>query len=408
MMEFRWKDWVGFLLLTPSLFNLLVLTFVLLINTEVYATDKIDTGSIGNGIEKRESFSFVVWGHPRGGSNGVPPLHFEEILERIEQLQVDFLIVAGDVVAGGGQRRAAPPEELDVIRSDWQRFDAGVSRLEIPVHVTPGNHDIHSIPTRDIFLEHYKKPPYAFSFKGSRFILLDTVGVDQQSARSTGNEPPWWDGGGKPFDESQMNFIRSEIEKQDEYQHLFMFMHHVRPWSDSDGFWWRDVHPMLKGGKVRAVFSGTPTENKYLYHNQDGIHYIMSCTVSPRDIHFNRNLLGGRWEADRRRAGLETSPFGVIDEWSIQNQLDSIQHVRVEGDKVKIDTIVVGAWNSPATSPRFWEKVKQASPVPFENRVLRQIGSYRRLLFVAVAFGVACLMTGIILVILWRRYRRRP
>ena len=406
-MKFRCKGCVGFLFLISSFFNIFVLAFVLLITKEVYAADKIDTGSIENGIEKHESFSFVVWGHPRGHADGVPPLHFEEILERIEQLQVDFLIVTGDVVLGGGQRRASPPEELDVIRSDWQRFDAGVNRLEIPVYVTPGNHDIHSIPTRDIFLEHYKKPPYAFSFKGSRFILLDTVGVDQQSVRSTGNEPPWWDGGAQPFDESQMNFIRSEIEKQDEYQHLFMFMHHVTPWSDSAGFWWRDVHPMLKGGKVRAVFSGTPTENKYLYHKQDDIHYILSCTLKPRGVDSFRSLLSGRWEADRRRAGLETPEFSVLDIWANQHQLDNIQHVRVEGDKIKIDTIVVGAWNSPAVSPRFWEEVKQASPELFENRVLRQIGSYRRLLFVAGVFGGGCLITGVILVILWRRYRRR-
>jgi hypothetical protein len=379
----------------------------LLINTEVYATDKIDIGPIDNGIENREPFSFVVWGHPRGSSDGVPPLHFEEILERIEQLQVDFLIVTGDVILGGGQRRALPPEELDVIRSDWQRFDAGVSRLEIPVYVTPGNHDIHSIPTRDIFLEHYKKPPYAFSFKGSRFILLDTVGVDQQSARSTGNEPPWWDGGPQPFDESQMNFIRSEIEKQDEYQHLFMFMHHVTPWRDSAGFWWRDVHPILRGGRVRAVFSGTPSEHKYLHHVQDDIHYILSCTLRPRGIDFFRNLLGGRWEADRRRAGLKTPPFSNLDIWSINNQLDNIQHVRVDGDKIKIETIVVGAWNSPAASPRFWDEVKQASPEPFEYRVLRRIGSSRRLLFVTGIFGVVCLMTGIIIATLWRRYHRR-
>ena len=96
-----------------------------------------------------------------------------------------------------------------------------------------------------------------------------------------------------------------------------------------------------------------------------------------------------------------------LDSWALHHQLDNIQHVRVEGDKIKIDTVVVGAWNSPAASPGFWEQVKQTSAVPFENRVLREIGSYRRLLFVVGVFGGACLMTGIILVILWRRYRRR-
>jgi hypothetical protein len=334
-------------------------------------------------------------------------LHFEEILKRVEELQADFLIVTGDVVVGGGQRHTLSPEKLDVIRGDWQRFDAGVSRLEIPVYVTPGNHDIHSVPTRDLYLEHYPKPPYAFTFQGSRFILLDTVGIDQQSSRSHGNEPPWWDGGPQPFDEPQMDFIRSEITRQNEYQHLFMFMHHVTPWRDSSGFWWRDVHPMLRGGRVRAVFSGTPTGHKYLHHTEDGIHYILSCTVGPEPVGFFRRLLGGRWEAARRRAGLETDPFAVLDIWALQNQLDNIQHVRVEGDEIKIETIVVGAWTSPAASPRFWDEVKQqASHKTFTYRVLSRIGSFRRLLFVAVTFAGVCVMAGIILATLWRRYRR--
>ena len=356
---------------------------------------------------KQTSFSFIVWGHPRGAGDGMAPLHFEEILERVEKLHADFLIVTGDVVVGGGQRQTLSPEKLNVIRGDWQRFDDGVKRLGIPVYLTPGNHDIHSVPTRDLYLEFYPKPPFAFTFQGSRFILLDTLGIDQQSARSDGNEPPWWDGGAQSFDKPQMDFIRSEIAGQNAYQHIFIFMHHVNLWRDSSGLWWRDVHPMLRGGRVRAVFSGTPTEQKYLHLEEDGIHYILSCTVGPNRVGFFRSLLSGRWEAARRRAGLETSSFAVLDSWALHHQLDNIQHVRVEGDEIEIETIVVGAWNSPASSPRFWDDVKKSKHETLEHRVLRWLGSSRRLLFVAGLFAGVCVLAGIIVATLWRRFRHQ-
>jgi hypothetical protein len=204
-----------------------------------------------------------------------------------------------------------------------------------------------------------------------------------------------------------MDFIRSEIARQDEYQHLFIFMHEVLPWRDSSGWWWRDVHPIIHGGRVRAVFSGTPTEHKYLYYMEDGIHYILSCTVSPPNVNFFHRLLNGRWERARKRAGLKTPPFAVLDSWALHHQLDNIQYVRVEGDEINIQTIVIGAWNSPVSSPKFWDEVKEIKHDTLDRRVLRWIGSSRRLFFVVGLFAGVCFLAGIIASILWRRFHHK-
>jgi len=40
-------------------------------------------------------------------------------------------------------------------------------------------------------------------------------------------------------------------------------MHNTKQWANSDGFWWRDIHPMLREGKTRAVFSANPDGYKF-------------------------------------------------------------------------------------------------------------------------------------------------
>ena len=353
---------------------------------ETFATVSSDQDNIENPIEQSQSFSFVVWGHPKRG-DGQTPLHFEEILERISELQADFLVITGDVINGMWGKSIDP----EVIREDWEKFDQGVERLNIPVYRIPGNHDVHNFATRDIYLERYPKPPYAFSHKGSRFILLDTIGIDQRT--QDGN--PDWSPQKLPFDDAQLEFIRHEIGKQENYNHVFFFMHHVYGWREINGYWWKDVHPMLKGGKTRAVFSGTPGNPayKYDYIEQDNIHYINSCTFPTRSIRTYRS--------EKKR--------GVTDTAALNHQPDNLQFVRVEGDKYKIRTIVVGEWMTPSLSSRFWSEVEKSTgrregPI---HRLYQTINKLRRISLGNFIWGGIGFLGGLFITLIWQPRSRR-
>ncbi|MBI5407870.1 MAG: metallophosphoesterase [Nitrospirae bacterium] len=329
----------------------------------------------------QDSFSFVVWGHPRGRATGEPPLHFEEILERIAELKADLLIITGDAIQGQWGQKTDPA----IITADWEKFDAGVNRLDIPVYRIPGNHDVHNNVTRDVYLSRYPRPPYAFTLKGSRFILLDTAGIKQQGK----DDQATWDGLSQPFDDEQFGFIKDEIGRQGDYNHIFIFMHNPQPWSEPETFWWKNIHTLLSGGKTRAVFAGSPWYFKYAHMEQDGIHYILSSCLSAPPKEFFRM-------------------FPNPDEWAIHKQLDNIQYVRVEGDKYLIRTIAVGALSSGALNWRFWDEVENRPP-RWAQKVLVQF--YKKfykpehLALLAAAFGGVCLLLGAFLTALWMRRR---
>jgi hypothetical protein len=315
-----------------------------------------------------ESFSFAVWGHPRA-SDGEPPVHFQELLDRLEALGPDLLIITGDAIHGMSNKIPDP----EVIRGDWDFLYQGLDRLGIPIHVVPGNHDVNNFVTRDIFLERHQKPPYAFSFNRSRFLILDTVGIDQQIE----DGDPKWDPQMLFFDDAQIRFIRSEIESEDEYDHIFLFMHHTDFWLDEKWPWWQKIHPILRGSKARVVFAGTPAYSKYVYFQRDGVEYIQSSFLDLLPI--------GQYH-------------GYRDRWRFtkSQQFDNFQFVTVEADSYAIDTIVVGARSSRAFDPD-WVRASEW-PEYFREymaaRFHQLFPMWADLVLVAAIWGGICLLTG--------------
>lgn len=364
---------------------LLSLFLALLAGAESSASENTNITTDVAHVAEDNSFSFVVWGHPAGRDHSKPGLHYEEILDRISELKADFLVVTGDVIDCPN-----PVGAVEGYRKIWDMFDAGVSRLGIPVYMVPGNHDVCNFTTRDLFIERYTKPPYAFTFKNSRFILLDTVGIDQR----TEDGQPKWSPQSLPFDDDQMQMIRDEISQQGQYQHLFFFMHHVWPWRELSGFWWDKVHPLFAGGHTRAVFGGTPGDPGYKYEHfqKDGIHYIQSSTFSSR---------WPRWY----QVEIERGRF----EPALAYQFNNIQYVRIEGGEYTIQTIVVGALDDKELSSRFWREVDH--PENWTWRISRyfheKFPSFRRLLLFVTILGLGSLLLGIVAGVLWTRRKMR-
>lgn len=339
------------------------------------------TPAASDQLEQKASWSFVVWGHARGNADGKLPRHFDEVLDRIADLDPDFLVTTGDMIWGALE--AAPEEVTRTVRQDFARLDAGLERLGIPTFRVPGNHDVHSLATRDVFRERYQEPPYAFTHNGSRFILLDSMGIRGR----TDDTRPYWGAESVPLDAYQLGFLEDEMINQSDYEHVFIFIHHAAPWIEREGFWWADVHPLIKGGKVRAVFSGSPWGFKYAHLEKDDIHYILSSSLTERPAAFFRTERGAR-------------------ERTMHQQLDNFQHVRVADEGYTIQTIVIGALDTEALSPRFWDEVEagnSSTGLP-AKRFHEHRHSFRSIVFFLLACG-ACLLVGFFVAIAMRKRR---
>ncbi|MCA1759949.1 MAG: T9SS type A sorting domain-containing protein, partial [Bacteroidales bacterium] len=106
-------------------------------------------------------YSFFVAGHTYGqpgAKNGLhPPFKkkFDYIRKRRE---IKFGVFTGDIVA------ANPTAD------DWDKVDADIENLGLPVYFTVGNHDMEN---RELFENRYGNTYYSFSFENDLFIVLD-------------------------------------------------------------------------------------------------------------------------------------------------------------------------------------------------------------------------------------------
>jgi hypothetical protein len=102
-------------------------------------------------------FSFFVAGHTYGYNGFHPP--FKQSFEYLQnRSEIEFGVLTGDIVS------AFPKTQ------DWDKIDAELNELGIPVYFAVGNHDMENRP---LFESRYGLTYYSFSFKKNLFIILD-------------------------------------------------------------------------------------------------------------------------------------------------------------------------------------------------------------------------------------------
>lgn len=340
---------------------------------------------LSNAQEKRTNrFSFVILGHIRADQNGkVSPL-LGELLAKVRKRAPDFIFLTGDMI--WGDIHAVVPD-AEVIKRDWDRLDAALGQLGVPVYRVPGNHDIHDPITRDIYFPRYGELPQAFTHHGSRFILLNSAWVPE------GSDPPspslkYQYTRGKQLGSQQIEFIRKELSVHQRYGHIFLFMHHLLWWHREEAAWWREVHPLLVGRTVRAVFGGDFGPMKFSHMRRDGIDYIQSSVEGIPDIKMLRDLISSRL---------------------LSQQFDNFLHVTVVGSRVTVEVETVGEFSMGNFTPQRWRAVNEYEPPnkPIMERLWDAdvLGSPRRLAAITLLI-MACFASGYIAALGLKRYKK--
>ena len=340
------------------------------------------TPLLNAGEKEARSFSFVVIGHIRGdGNDKMSPL-IDELLGKVRKDKPDFIFLTGDMI--WGDVHAVMPDAAAINR-DWDRLDAAVGQLGVPVYRVPGNHDIHDPITRDIYFARYGELPKAFTYSGSRFILLNSSWVPEGNERLTPERPYTR---GVQLGAKQIEFIRSELSESQRYDHVFLFMHHILWWHRQQAAWWRDVHPLLVGRNVRAVFGGDLGPMKFSHMQRDGIDYLQCSIEGIPDLKFLRNILYSRL---------------------LSQQFDNYLHVTVNGPQVTVAVKTVGEISLGKFTPQQWDAVDDYRPPekPLIRRLWDEdvIGSPRRLMAVA-SLILFCFVSGFIAALILKRYKQ--
>ena len=104
---------------------------------------------------KNPHSEFVILGDNRNGYQT-----FSDIIDQINAVHPAFVIDNGDLVFGGEANR-------------YRLFYETVSKLQVPLYTTLGNHDIRK-NGRDIYTLLFGPPCFSFDYQNSHFIFLDS------------------------------------------------------------------------------------------------------------------------------------------------------------------------------------------------------------------------------------------
>jgi len=197
-------------------------------------------------MEAGATYRLAVLSDRTGGHHGGV---YPSIIREIELLQPDIVVTVGDHIEGYG-------DDMELMTAEWDTVFAMLDELEVPVYLTPGNHDIWSDDSEELYRRRTTFDPYySFDYGGTHFIILDTSRAES------------WE----QVEEEQLAWLASDLDATVPEDQIFVFCH--KPlWRMTVGSGEADpVHELLVEHGVDCVFTGH-------YHNffsgtYDGILY---------------------------------------------------------------------------------------------------------------------------------------
>jgi 3',5'-cyclic-AMP phosphodiesterase len=195
----------------------------------------------------RNDFRFVILGDRTGDAQ---PGVYEQAWRELDALHPDFVINVGDTIQGWEDATAAP--EWRALRPLWDRY-------RYPLYFTPGNHDIWSAASRQVYEQQTGHPAsYSFDFQNAHFTVLD----NSQAPDLSDELPP-----------DQMQFLARDLERNRDRDPKFVFFHKplwlipVKFQNSNFAF-----HQLVRKYGVRCVVSGHG--HQFVQGELDGVTYL--------------------------------------------------------------------------------------------------------------------------------------
>ncbi len=197
-----------------------------------------------------QKFSFAILGDKTSGGEGKWPI-FDRAVDALNLLKPDFVITVGDQIPGHMQARATWDAE-------WAEYLEHARRIEAPLFLIPGNHDIANFECYQFWKEDFGPTYYAFDYKGCFFLVLNT-----EEERFDGRGPVW---------NAMMAFAEAELARHQDARHTFVFLHKPM-WDDPryEGDWKRLRNAF--GSRPHTVVAGH--EHYLMTERCDGNLYVI-------------------------------------------------------------------------------------------------------------------------------------
>lgn len=265
-------------------------------------------------------FHVAILGDRTGGH--VPGV-YPAVIDEVNLLGPDIVVTVGDHIEGY-------EDDLDVARAEWDSLNPLLGRLNAPVYMTPGNHDIWSDAAEPVYVEKTgQKPYYSFDYEGVHFVILDTGRIETAAALAG----------------AQLEWLLADLEEHKDAARTFVFFHkpfweQALPQGKPD-----PLHDVFVKYGVDAVFNGH--YHVTIMERFDGIDYVVIGSSGVGIEHASQSVPRGEFYqfgwVTVRPDGHEIAvvdqgnvhPFGVVTEATLA------EVARVESENVTVTPVRV-------------------------------------------------------------------
>ncbi len=175
---------------------------------------------------------------------------YEKIVAEVAKQKPQFVFTVGDQIEGY-------TEDTTVLNQEWQEYKAIVAPFKMPLHLTPGNHDITTNGQLGSYVEHAGQPYYSIDLQGIHFIVLDASRWES-SAKLPGEQLDW---------------LATDLQQAAKAQYTIVFLH--KPFWDGTVTEGKPdtLHKLFVKYGVDAVFAGH--YHQYFSGTYDGVKYTV-------------------------------------------------------------------------------------------------------------------------------------
>jgi 3',5'-cyclic AMP phosphodiesterase CpdA len=201
-----------------------------------------------------EKFSFVILGDKTSGGEGKWPI-YDRAVDSINLLKPDFVITVGDMIPGHMETRP----EWD---AEWAEYMAHAKRIEAPLFLTVGNHDIANLACYEFWREDFGRTYYSFDYKGCHFLIFNT-----EEERIDGRGPAW---------KAMMDWAKADLAAAAGARQTYIFFH--KPMWDDPRFMgdWAELETAL-GTRPFTVVAGH--EHYHSTETRNGNTYVIQSAT---------------------------------------------------------------------------------------------------------------------------------
>jgi hypothetical protein len=190
-------------------------------------------------------FRFAVLGDRAGAHE---PGKYEEAVAEVARLKPDIVMTVGDMIEGYESDSTA-------IKAQWKEYKSIIKPLVIPIHFTPGNHDIWDAHSRSLYKRYVDEPYYSFDVGTAHFLVLDNGRYATIDA----------------FPREQMDWLRDDLRTHRDAAYTLVFMH-IPYWTQTLADGKPDaLHNLFVEYGVDGVFTGH--DHTYFSGEFNGVRY---------------------------------------------------------------------------------------------------------------------------------------